>query len=771
MKNLALIKSKLKIRDIYDGEIIETSFGWKALCPFHGDTDPSFTVTEKHDGDLYYCHGCKTGGSVVDYVQNLYNYTFSEACKYIADTVGVEYEGYVVNDKYSSILNILNHSHKFFIDRGISEEILKIFGVGYIDDITKYDINNNLLANDKLIGNVKNSIFYPIRTRSGNITGYYFRPLYNSNSKYISNSQTQVFGLHAIDHSLDYIICVEGHNDVLKLHSAGFKNVVGLCGTNFNYNIMKVLADHKIKKIIILPDADSGGERFFNDIIDKYGTFDTCGVLVSVAWMDGFKGDPDEYVDKNRSFFDDIYKNSINIIKHVYNVEKELHDKYDIDIINEILHKRPYLNNYELQLSLKDKIGNITISKMTRTFYNIEFEKVVLGSMVVDALVKSKVLSEISDDVFVIDVHKNIFNFIKEHQSTSIDTIKLQFGIEFDKFDVGNISFYIDELNNLLKKRTFWNTICKYDYNVLANNSDITPVISSIMNDISEIASTSGIIDTVTSDIVVMQALDKINNDEFDGISINDKFPNMSTLMRGLPNQNLIIIAGNTGTGKTSFGLNIIDSVSYMQNYKTLILTSEMSPEDLMLRQFSIKSGLSYNAIIDRHVVIPPEEIKMMTNKKVIYGKIPIIEDTYNVLEIMYTKHMGFDVVFFDYLQLAMSNMRVQRHQQLKMLTILLKNFAMDFNCCVVAIAQMNKDNLNGDISEFKNLAGAYDMTQDGDIGITINQKKTENPIIDGNIDINMDKMRRNQDKVLIPAYYDRSCLRFQEMRIINNGK
>ena len=53
-------------------------------CPFpdHEDRNPSFSV----DGDkgLYHCHGCKRGGDVIDFVQELYGIDFPEACELLS---------------------------------------------------------------------------------------------------------------------------------------------------------------------------------------------------------------------------------------------------------------------------------------------------------------------------------------------------------------------------------------------------------------------------------------------------------------------------------------------------------------------------------------------------------------------------------------------------------------------------------------------------------------------------------------------------------------
>ena len=53
------------------------------LCPFHGEKTASFKVDPDHG--LYYCFGCKAGGTVFDFVMGMERMEFTEAVRYLAD--------------------------------------------------------------------------------------------------------------------------------------------------------------------------------------------------------------------------------------------------------------------------------------------------------------------------------------------------------------------------------------------------------------------------------------------------------------------------------------------------------------------------------------------------------------------------------------------------------------------------------------------------------------------------------------------------------------
>ena len=61
---------------------------WKGLCPFHNEKTPSFTVNQ--ETGRYYCFGCQAKGDIFTIYTDLYNYTFLDAVKELAQKAGVQ---------------------------------------------------------------------------------------------------------------------------------------------------------------------------------------------------------------------------------------------------------------------------------------------------------------------------------------------------------------------------------------------------------------------------------------------------------------------------------------------------------------------------------------------------------------------------------------------------------------------------------------------------------------------------------------------------------
>ncbi len=61
----------------YVDKVRESKSYWQGLCPFHPDTNPSFTVYRDH----YYCFGCGEYGDLIDFLQKIEGLEFKEAVK------------------------------------------------------------------------------------------------------------------------------------------------------------------------------------------------------------------------------------------------------------------------------------------------------------------------------------------------------------------------------------------------------------------------------------------------------------------------------------------------------------------------------------------------------------------------------------------------------------------------------------------------------------------------------------------------------------------
>ncbi len=118
----------------------------KALCPFHQENTPSFSVNEK--GGYFHCFGCGKGGDVITYVMLRDQKTFMEAVVYLANRTSIPVPDFGTAgrgeiEEARTVQDILGatvafyHQHltpeakQYLSGRGFTDETIDHFSLGY----------------------------------------------------------------------------------------------------------------------------------------------------------------------------------------------------------------------------------------------------------------------------------------------------------------------------------------------------------------------------------------------------------------------------------------------------------------------------------------------------------------------------------------------------------------------------------------------------------------------------------------------------------------
>ncbi len=309
------------------------------LCPFHNERTPSFTVYPENQS--YYCFGCGSGGTVINFAMNIENLGFMEAVQSLCDRVGMNMPSDNFDDslakKRKRMYQINKEAAKFFHqnlfteqgqiglayyqERGYSKKTITHFGMGYAqnswDSLLKHmrtlgysyeelheaNLANKSTKNDKIryYDSFRNRVMIPIIDVRGNVVAFGGRILDDSKPKYINTSDTLVykkslgvFGLNFAKNSKeDNLILVEGYMDAISLHQAGFTNTVACLGTALTGDMARLLSRYS-ENIILSYDADEAGQKATQKAID---VFSSIGINIRVIKLRGGK-DPDEILKK-----------------------------------------------------------------------------------------------------------------------------------------------------------------------------------------------------------------------------------------------------------------------------------------------------------------------------------------------------------------------------------------------------------------------------------------------------------------------------------------
>lgn len=338
---LEKIKSQNDIVDVISERVRLRKSGrnFTGLCPFHNEKTPSFSVSQEKQ--IYKCFGCGEAGNVISFVMKEKNLPFIEAVKYLANRANIPLEInngeksksakkkdllYRVNVEAAKFFfsNLMNNQNakEYFLNRGIKEETIKKFGLGFANDswnslmfyLRKKGINDVLLEEAGLISvnkekgrkydRFRNRVMFPVFDYQGRVIGFGGRVLDDSKPKYLNSPETLVFqkgtnlyGLNfALKHNMSerYFVIVEGYMDLISLHQYGITNVVASLGTALTINQARLLKRYA-DKVIISYDADMAGQMA---TLRGLEILRTAGFDVRVLNIPQGK-DPDEYVRSN----------------------------------------------------------------------------------------------------------------------------------------------------------------------------------------------------------------------------------------------------------------------------------------------------------------------------------------------------------------------------------------------------------------------------------------------------------------------------------------
>lgn len=329
------------------------------LCPFHNEKTPSFTVYPENGS--FYCFGCGVGGDVITFVRRMENLDYMEAVKQLADRVGMALpeDGYddTLAKKRTAVLAANRaaakffhsqlftdrgrHALNYFLDRGLTMETIRHFGLGFAPDdwralknhLNEQGFDDILLESANLLrrsdkngkvsyyDNFRNRVMFPIIDPRGNVIAFGGRVLDDSKPKYINTSDTLVYkksnGVFALNFAKNgndgKLIIAEGYMDVIALHQAGFTNAVACLGTALTKEQANLLSRYA-DEIILSYDADEAGQKATARAL---GIFGTTGMEIKVLRLTGGK-DPDEIIKKyGAQRFRDIINGAANDTEYI----------------------------------------------------------------------------------------------------------------------------------------------------------------------------------------------------------------------------------------------------------------------------------------------------------------------------------------------------------------------------------------------------------------------------------------------------------------------
>ncbi len=356
------IRNSVDIADVI-GEYVQLKKqgrNYFGLCPFHGESTPSFSVSP--DKQIYHCFGCGAGGNVITFLMNVEGLSFFDSVKKLANGTNISVTEYEPNEHSEQVSNesiVMVDAHtymakyyhhllmnteegkealQYLLNRGFTAEIIQEFQIGYSLDswdmatriLQKRDFNLTLMEKAGLLGireqdgsyfdRFRNRIMFPIHNLQGKVVGFSGRTLGDDTPKYMNTPETAIFSKGKLlyhYHSgrihmrkAGRAILLEGFADVIAADKAGLKETVATMGTALTEEQAKVIR-RTVDKVIICYDGDQAG---MNASLKAAEILTQLGCQVKIASVpEGL--DPDEYVTKygEEKFRTHVIENNLSV--------------------------------------------------------------------------------------------------------------------------------------------------------------------------------------------------------------------------------------------------------------------------------------------------------------------------------------------------------------------------------------------------------------------------------------------------------------------------
>lgn len=281
------------------------------LCPFHADKSPSFYVSPAKN--ICKCFACGEGGTAVHFIMKHEQIGYLDALRYLAKKYGIEIQErelterekqfrddresmFIVNQwaqKYFS-QNLFENIDgrlvglRYFIERGLREETIRKFQLGYALDQRdalakaaqlagyqrKYLEKTGLVVADedgkRTYDRFRGRVIFPVHSLSGKVVAFGGRILKKAEktAKYVNSPESEIYhksdelyGLFQAKQAIvrkDHCFLVEGYMDVIGMHQAGIENVVASSGTALTRGQIRLIRRFT-NNITILYDGDAAG--------------------------------------------------------------------------------------------------------------------------------------------------------------------------------------------------------------------------------------------------------------------------------------------------------------------------------------------------------------------------------------------------------------------------------------------------------------------------------------------------------------------------------
>ena len=351
------------------------------------------------------------------------------------------------------------------------------------------------------------------------------------------------------------------------------------------------------------------------------------------------------------------------------------------------------------------------------TPHNLEAEKVVIGTIMTERNALSEVRDILSPECFYNPFHRSIYETILkiDGRGERPDLIAVvNEMMKLGKVDMHNLSLisqcntfdlyqHAALLHDKEKRRRFIEIGSELISRAYSESDDIVDTLSEVEDKLKSLFQSSKnsifTIKEAVNEVTKQMSLNASDSRPITGTPTG--FYKIDERSGGLQKSDLIVIAADTSSGKTSLAIALTLEAS-KNGHGVAFYSMEMKKEQIAARMISIESGVPGNEIMFSRLSV--EQFNMV-DKGIgkIYDKPIFFDDrsTSNIdvilasIRTMKLKY-GISGAVVDYLQILSVNMKGSNtEQQMGEVARRLKNLAKELDIWIIALSQLNRDNIN----------------------------------------------------------------------------
>ena len=365
---------------------------------------------------------------------------------------------------------------------------------------------------------------------------------------------------------------------------------------------------------------------------------------------------------------------------------------------------------------------------------NYLVEEILLGCILINPLIFSKVIHLLKIESFFLESHQIIYiNLLKIYHHNKLHPIELLYSLS-DNYNLqqigglkkitelmkqsqifiyaNNTDIYLNKLIQIINNNYTKRLIIQYGHNII-QLSYIKKIDGSILyNKASHYLNITvdkmpknysynlqELMKNTIYDMQINKYKHLKNTIKKDKI-IKSGFIDLDRLTYGLPYGDLIVLAGRPSMGKTSLAINIAYNILKQSSCSICFFSLEMSSKQILNKFIAISSNVEYKDLLNSNIYNNKwkrirDACKELLNSNIyIYDKTNISIDYIAYISKIWIKdNDNIGLIIIDYLQLIQTDnlTNLNRVQQLSYITRKLKMLALYLDIPILTLSQLNR--------------------------------------------------------------------------------